>query len=203
MKGCDHFGSALVGTRPGHPFADLVFSFALSIIMKKVGAALASNGLLPQIVCSDSCAIGDGNFCRQVPGAAVGFVDDLFFSVEIDNDDVVQHGFAFRVDKVQRALEIIARIFGNHGLKLNDKLGKTMIMFNFTTKTRAAKTFLRDLVSVPVEVDGRPTLHIHITNKYKHLGGLVLTNGNMLEEIVVRAGESHTAERALRSKLFA
>ena len=133
----------------------------------------------------------------------MGFVDDLFFSVEIDNDDVVQHGFAFLADKAQHTLEIIARMFGNHGLKLNDKLGKTMIMLNLTTNTRAAKAFLRHLFSVPVQVDGRPTLHIHITNKYKHLGGLVLTNGNMLEEIVVRAAESYTAERALRSELFA
>ena len=44
MAGTEAFGNARVGTRPGHPFADLIFNFALGLIMQKVGAALQAEG---------------------------------------------------------------------------------------------------------------------------------------------------------------
>ena len=65
---------------------------------------------------------------KHEQGAAIGFVDDLFFNVEVDNADVHAHGFKFVVRKVQRALELIAHIFGNHGLRLNDNICKTMMI---------------------------------------------------------------------------
>ena len=48
MRGTHVFGTAKAGTRPGHPFADLIFHFALGLVFKRVGVALAHEGLVPQ-----------------------------------------------------------------------------------------------------------------------------------------------------------
>ena len=75
-----------------------------------------------------------------------------------------------------------------------------MVMLQFTVRTTAAKAFIADMQPVAIEVEGGTTLRVHVVNKYKHLGGIVIANGSMLEEVYVRAGSAHAAERALRKK---
>ena len=128
MAGSELFGSAAVGTRPGHPFADLVFHVALAVIMRKVGAALEADNLLPIYMSNASGALFDKQYVDPMRGAPIGFVDDRFFNVEVDNRDICDGGFQVLVDKVCRTLQLVAHISGNHALRLNDKVGKQKLL---------------------------------------------------------------------------
>ena len=200
MAGTEAFGSARVGARPGHPFADLIFNFALGLIMQKIGAALQAEYLVPSYAASDRLSLVDTHFTSMVQGATIGFVDDLFFDIEVDNAMVIAEGRMCLIRRIARALQIIASIFGDHGLRLNDKRGKTMVTLQYTVQAKAAKQFIRDLDHIIVDMDPRKDLHVHVTHIYKHLGGQVCSNSDMREELAFRAGTSHSVERSSRNK---
>ena len=125
MAGSELFGSAAVGTRPGHPLADLVFHFALAVIMRKVGAALEAEICAADLhVQCQWCLFFDTQYVDPMRGAPIGFVDDLLFNVEVDNRDICDGGFQVLVDKVCRTVQLVAHIFGNHALRLNDRVGE-------------------------------------------------------------------------------
>ena len=108
MAGCSFFGSARVGTRPGHHFADLIFKFALGLVMKKIGHTREREGLIPAYVATDNLSFMDSQCSKTEQGAAIGFVDDLFFNIEVDNEMVLAEGGECVVERVCRALQIIA-----------------------------------------------------------------------------------------------
>ena len=46
IAGSEDIGSAIIGTRPGHLFADLIFNYALGVILRKAGDALEKEQLV-------------------------------------------------------------------------------------------------------------------------------------------------------------
>ena len=92
MAGTEDFGSARVGTRPGHPFADLIFDFALGLIMQKDGKALQAEDLVPSYAASDELSLVDTHYTGMLQGATIGFVDDISFNIEVDNAMVIAEG---------------------------------------------------------------------------------------------------------------
>ena len=116
---------------------------------------------------------------------------------------VIAEGRGCLIDRFARVLQIIAGIFGDHGLQLNDKRGKAMVTLQYTVQTKAVKQCIRGLDHIVVSMGARKDLSIHVTHIYKHLGGQVCSNSDTREEIAYRAGTSHSVERVFRKNLFA
>ena len=107
--------------------------------MKKIGHTREREGLIPAYVATDNLSFMDSQCSKTEQGAAIGFVDDLFFNIEVDNEMVLAEGGECVVERVCRALQIIAWIVRDHGLQFHDKTGNTMVMLQFTVQTKGAK----------------------------------------------------------------
>ena len=89
-----------------------------------------------------------------------------------------------------------------HGLSVNFKQGKTEAIVHYTVQPKKARLFLADHPTVPANVGVDCTKDLYIVAKYKHLGGIIKPNGDMYEEVVMRAGASRATNISLHRSIF-
>ena len=203
MEGADGiFGSALAGTRPGHPFADLIFSFVFAKVAGEIGQELDRQDLLPSYPCGEVPAPFAQPMTGMVKGAILCFIDDAFLNLELPNRRVIEEGFAVILELLAAAVAVIVAVCRRHGLSDNFKQGKTEAIVHYTVQPKKARLFLADHPTVPVNVGGDATKDLCIVAKYKHLGGIIKPNGDMYEEVVMRAGASRATNVSLHRSIF-
>ena len=180
MEGADGlFGSALAGTRPAHPFADLIFSFVFAKVAGEMGQELDRQDMLPIYPCGDIPAPFAQPVTGTVKGAILCFIDDVFLNLELPSRRVIDEGFAVILKLLAAAVVVIVAVCKRHGLSVNFKQGKTEAIVHYTVQPKKARLFLADHPTVPVNVGGDSTKDLCIAAKYRHLGGIIKPNGDM------------------------
>ena len=199
IDGADSFATAACGTRPGHPFADLIFNFVLGKIVFEAGTKLKVAGLIPDYPYSGELTPVASEQVSQVdvPSAIIGFVDDAFINTEVPNDMIIAQGFECLFSKAIDTIAIVASTFADHALFVNDKVGKSEAMAHVTISTKAARVHIAQRGPLVIHYGRAKPLTIHFVGKYKHLGGQVVANSDMYEEVCYRSGTARSIEKAV------
>ena len=131
MRGSAELGIALRGSRPGHPYADIVFAFAFQKVLQILVEKLDAHDLRPRIprAAIDDHTTIDGD-TRMPPPA---FFDDFVVPVLAPNP------FALH-QKLSAVLHITGTAFAKRSMTVNDKPGKTEIMCTYSKKGHKQKS---------------------------------------------------------------
>eukprot|EP00435_Cladocopium_sp_Y103_P075263 s194_g55.t1 len=158
------------GSRPGDPNADLLFTFIMSKIIGQIRHRASEAGISLDV---------ETEFGPVVNYAA--WVDDVAFAVFADAVDVVS--------KTAHLLSIIVDTMTEHAMRLSFGPGKTAILFEFHGKDavkerQRCEQIQQDKLPLLSEHFGQTS--VHLTNKYKYLGGFLVRGGGCLQEIRTR-----------------
>ena len=99
-------------------------------------------------------------------------------------------------------IAIVAFTFADHALFVNDKAGKSEAMAHITIQTKAARLHIAQRGPLVVHYGRAKPLTIHMVGKYKHLGGQVVANSDMYEEVCYRSGTARSIEKAVGRSIF-
>lgn len=107
--------------------------------------------------------------------------------------------------RIARVAEVAATIFTSHGLRVNFAKGQTEVML--ALRGSNAKAVSTELL---IECDGGWSIPVHgpsenlrVVAAYKRMGGVMTPSGSMVAECRRRAGESSSAFKPIRTRLFA
>jgi len=168
------------GARPGSPFADIVHHFLLSRIMEQLEQKCCQENLLTELT-------WDGRRCLSLPDGPGDAKVDRVLELSVA-DDVVE------LIAVRKAKELPQRIasfaaatfqyFVEYGAEPNLEPGKTNVLPVFCGE--GATEMRKELLIhsngvVPFTYHGE-THTVNCTTVYKHVGGIVCANGDMLPE---------------------
>ena len=202
MKGAESPTLYSNGSGAGSPLADVVFVFAMAIILRKCREKLTQEGLI-DIVSSPlkpSCILPNGN-SRGFYAYDCSYIDDCTFFVDHPNPYVL-------VDKVLNMIQLIADVFSSFALRLNFSVGKSEVMFDFRGKN--SLEIRKEGIGIHGSqlafshglADG--TAHVLCVDMYKHMGCVLTRAHNCGREMAVLRQASLAAQAAnahmLRSK---
>lgn len=187
-----------VGSRPGDTFADIVFGYLWSRVLRTIECDLEQADLLEQIPVYD----GKGPRAQQT-GRSANFLgptwcDDLCICISAQNSLELER----KAGIVSGTLLDTCLGFG---MLPNLDKGKTEIMMCFRGKgSKQLKTKYYGY-----EQGGKMTVcgeygthHINVVGEYKHLGGTLHHSGRLTKEIRRRLSMAHHAFGLHRSLLF-
>ena len=187
-----------VGTRPGDSFADLIFSYAWSRILKLYEAQLVSHDVISQIPTCTSWTpydeVDDG--AGVIPFLGPCWMDDLAIGICATSCSALEA-------KVALAGSLLLDLCETHGMTPNLKPGKTEAILVFRGRqSRQYKTkYYKPGVpaQLPVICEER-VRHIHVTGAYLHLGNMLHHSGRSAMELrrrVAIAQQAFTQHRRL------
>ena len=176
----------MTGSRPGDPKADLLFSFVMTHILRRLNSRTTAAGM-PLYFRN-----GEGlEFTR-----CVTWVDDLAISVMASAEDVV--------DQATNMLAMVQETMLEHGMRLSYGAGKTAVIAAFHGKgaTKVRQQFEQNFSKgIPVLSEHEGCCLIPVVSHYKHLGGHLTRHGNCLQEINVRIATTMAKMQPLRKLL--
>ena len=190
-----------IGSRPGDPFADLVFGFMFSRVLALVEQRLAAMGLLESIedVAEHSLfpTTSDGpRHQHTVLGPT--WMDDLCLTVSGESALAVEH-------KTGVVASVLLETCTTHGVTPNLDKGKSEILFSFRgAGSRKLRTKYFSAVQnhqMPI-ITEYGTQHVSVVGQYTHLGNIAHHTGVSHREIRKRLGIGHAAFNAHRRLLF-
>jgi len=176
------------GSSAGTPFADMIYSLAMSRVLRTMRRSLHNEGLETSLETSD----GGGG----VPLADVSFVDDMALPI-VDSAAMI-------TDHIADVCGIVYLTFLMYGMELNFSPGKSAVILKFQGpgKKKAvmnlfdAKNFIR-INKLPDEFN---EIVIGVVDTYKHLGTQISFKG-MCFELAYRCGLMRAETCKLRSIL--
>ena len=170
VPGASELCSPQTGSRPGDPLADLLFGLVMSRILSQTNEQLQTLGLF-----------GDGTDDGEPFSTCVTWVDDIAIAVYASADTVAA--------KAASAASVLLDTMTEHGLTLAMGVSKTAVMIQYHGKN-AHKTRQRDERRfndhLPVMVEHGGQVLIPVIAHYRHLGGQIVRQGNVLAEIRIR-----------------
>ena len=93
----DMLGSALCGTRPGNPFADLVCGYALARVSASIGKHFKHEGLIALVLSSTHSSPLCAGSAAMEQAAMLAFIHGLFHFVDVPNEAVHELGIEYVV----------------------------------------------------------------------------------------------------------
>ena len=172
------------GSRPGDPLADLFFSVVMSSMMSKIHESLEDADLLQPQSQQHPCP------------SSITWVDDIAFCITSKADGLCQ--------KVIHVMQILLETATEHGFALSYGQGKTAVMMMFHgPKAKQARIDCEKKYKdgLPVLSEHRGMVVVPIVNHYKHLGGTVTRQANLMPEIRIRSAQSCAKLQPLRKIL--
>eukprot|EP00435_Cladocopium_sp_Y103_P029303 s270_g7.t1 len=199
VQGQQDFVRTEIGTRPGDPFADVVFGYLFSRLLRCVDDELRQHDLLEEFQVRHS----RGLFGQVVDGASTQilgptWMDDLCLTLSASSATALE-------SKTALACSILLDACYAHGVTPNVQKGKTEILFAFRGQgSRALKTrhFGPSSPKTMPIVTERGTLHISIVGHYIHLGGQAHHTSHTVQEMRPRLAQGHAAFNQHRRSLF-
>ena len=185
------------GSRPGDVYADMVFSFAISRIMKKVTAKLQKYGLLQEI----SWDGGHHPLMRE-PSEKLAFTgpiwaDDICIALRNQNPLAL-------VQMTQATAGVLFDELAIHGMDLNRDPGKTEVLLSLRGK--GSQELRRRLAFDNHQIATTSTLisgTLRIVGSYRHLGVWVQADGELTREFNTRFAIAHSTITQLKTTTFA
>ena len=163
VSGSNLAGSAKRGTRPGHPYADLVFAFAFHKVLEDVATRMDAVGLRPTITNQSNMPSDHGG---ELYSLIPSFFDDFVVAITAtDPADLLL--------KTKADLGCIAASLAIRGMQVNDFSGKTEVIIEFHgthSNEVAARHNLEEFPTISYQSPLHPDLNVHIVDDDKHLG---------------------------------
>ena len=161
------------GSRPGDPNADVLFSFILAKLLQEIRQRAKDEGL--QLTEESTF----GHVSKHL-----SWVDDLTFAITCDARALVS--------KVTHLLALIIDVATVHALQLSFGPGKTAVLMEFRGKQaqrerQKVEHSLHGKLPIMTEYWGLIEVPVPVVNHYKHLGGYIVRNGVISQEIRTRA----------------
>ena len=193
-----------IGTRPGDCWADVVFGFLFSRILKTLEHRLTTEQLLSDIPEPEPHGLFAHIWARHA-GAVAGpqmvcptWMDDMCLCLD-DADGLALSG------KTLSAASALLDTCAQHLVSPNLQKGKAEVIMVFRgAKSRQLRTQYYgpdngSRVPVLYEYGAAP---LNIVGEYQHLGGLLHHSGVTKEEVARRVGVAHTAFNQHRRLLY-
>ena len=194
-----------MGTRPGDCFADVVFGYAWSVVLKKVETYMVEHNLTDKLPAATAptffAAAHTEMHCEQPEYVFIGptWMDDLALCVEGSSPQQLE-------SRMGSVASFLLDSCKQHMMTPNLARGKTELLMvfrgagsrRFTTKhygPAASETF-------PVLCD-EGVHHIQIVKRYRHLGGWLHHKPDRRVEIRQKGALAHEAFSRHRKVLFA
>lgn len=177
------------GRRPGDGFADLVFGYLCSRVIKSVESSLASKQILDVFPVASAPGISATEATGDQVFVGPTWMDDCCLGLSHSSPELLESRAAVAASTLIDACL-------SHGMSPNLSQGKTEILFSFIGKgARAAnQRFLGPVASGRLPVVGEyQSFQLRVTHSYRHLGGLVHHTGRCLHEIRRRFGMANAA----------
>ena len=161
-------GLALGGTRPGHPYADVVFAFAFQKVLQLLVAQLDHSDLRPRVPAAhpEDPLETQGTHLMPLPA----FFDDFVIPVTATSP-------AELFDNMSSVISITGQSFARRGMIVNDKPGKTEAMLAFHGSHKHDMNMARTRAHIKVEHRLFGVLKVNIVHHYRHLGSVSHPSG--------------------------
>lgn len=190
-----------IGSRPGDPFADVVFGFMFSRIFTTVEQRLAAMDLLESIDDVNELSLfpahPDGQ-CSQHVVLGPTWMDDLCLTVTGTSALAVEQ-------KTGAVTSVLLETCTTHGVTPNLDKGKSEILFSFRgTGSRKLRTKYFSAIQdnkMPI-ITEYGVQHISVVGQYTHLGNIAHHSGVSHREIRRRLGIGNAAFNSHRRLLF-
>ena len=189
-----------VGTKPGDPFADIVFGYMFARVLKSVEEQMADANL---IECFDDTGTLGLFPSTTMPTRSCSFLgptwmDDLCITLSSPTAQAIEN-------KTGAACGILLDACQRHGVTPNLQRGKSEILFSFRGKGSRA---LRNKYFGPTAT-GKMTImteggcrELVVVGHYQHLGGLIHHSGETRYEMRRKVALGHQTFTQHRKTLF-
>ena len=201
VRGQEDITHTRIGSRPGDPFADVVFGYMFSRLLSAVEQRMQEHGILEVI--HDSAVSGlfpVHPHQHQVPHAILGptWMDDLCITASAETSIGIEQ-------KASLAAGLLLEVCMNHGVTPNLQKGKTEILFTFRgpgSRTLKQKYFSPQQGHRMTVVTEYGTHEISVVGDYVHLGSLTHHTGHSRREMRRRIAIGNSAFNTHRRLLF-
>lgn len=190
-----------IGSRPGDPFADVVFGYMFSRLLSMVEQRMQEHEILETIYDSATPGLFPASTSQQpVPFPILGptWMDDLC----ITTSAATAHGVE---QKASLTASILLEVCMTHGVTPNLQKGKTEILFTFRgqgARTLKQKYFSPQQGHRMTVVTEYGTHDISVVGDYVHFGSLTHHSGHSRKEMRRRIAIGNSAFNAHRRLLF-
>eukprot|EP00438_Fugacium_kawagutii_P027229 Skav214322 [mRNA] locus=scaffold86:84509:89755:+ [translate_table: standard] len=188
-----------IGSRPGDCYADWVFGILFSRVLRRLEDRLNTLGLLDSFAIAPAAALQEPDFTGpQECFVGPTWMDDLAICVSSEEAQTL-------VSKTAKILSELLSLCRAHGMQPNLAEGKTEVMVHL--RGPGSSTLRKQFFNI----GGRPFIDVvtnegveavHITPKYKHLGGILHHTGSELQELKHRFAQAHQAVADHRRLIF-
>ena len=189
-----------IGSRPGDSYADVVFGFLWSRVLRSVETHLDDLGHLAHYECLDGLHLYDTE-CPSAPTRPFlgpNWMDDLAVCISAPTSDQL-------VSMLGTVAGTLLDSCQAHGMTPNLAPGKTELMVALRGKgsRKWRKHFFGPSTSKTLTALGEHTSwEIHVVGHYKHLGGIAHHRGDQAREAHARLAQAHQALSRHRRLLF-
>lgn len=189
------------GSRPGDPFADVVFGFLFSRLLHAIEERLQQMHLLDSFAeGTPSTFLGndEGHNLQMRPHLGPTWMDDLAICVSGEDAQGLEHRAAITTG-------VLLEICAEHGVTPNLNRGKTEIMLSLRGKgsRQCRRRYFSEQNGKQMEiVHEHGTAHVAVVGSYIHLGGKAHHSGESKAEARRRVSIANEAFGAHRRQLF-
>lgn len=192
------------GTLAGNPLGDLVFTAAMTVVLKEIRIRLRAQGLLSthtsveDPLLGESPAASDAGADPAFEATDVSYVDDTFVPVIEEAPQLVQ--------KLTATLEIIDATFDEHGFDANYNKGKTEVVIAANGRgSLLLKRTVAHAMGRVLHFTGARGINksVQCVAAYKHLGSMRDSTESMAAEIKARCSSVSGVVAPLSGCVFA
>ena len=192
IKGADKAARTRTGTRPGDNLATDLFNVIFARPLREIEEQIRTNQL------GWDHHTGPSHMATTQPDqldATTSFVDDLVAQSPCPDYKEVPR-------KLTALMTIIYTTLTKYGMQLNFKIGKTAAMVTIAGKgARALQEQVWEWHQRGLHIP-QANEQLHVVYQYKHLGGQIRHDGNIMPEIKTRVYATTTALQPLRRVVF-
>ena len=186
------------GAGPGHPYADVVFSYAFHNFLESIAVDLDNNALRPLVPTANFDTATQTLVEGSIPMPIVAVFDDFVIPVITKTPGALRGACS-------QALGIVADNLARRGMSLNAAHGKTEAVLTFHGSEASLERHRVFETSCPPISSSSPLagdITIGVARTYKHLGTLNTGPDRYEPEVLARIGHSNKMCLALKKKLF-
>ena len=184
------------GSRPGDPWADVVFNVIFCRVVQAIRQELQQEGLqftLPVPALRQPHIFSATP--QDISPAHVTWADDIAV-LAVLNTQVER--------SVANATTLLLGALHRHGMQATIGEGKTAALLAVRGSQAVhakRRLFSSPKASIPVIMETE-LVHLPLISQYRHLGGLVVVSGSLLPELHVRSGRARTSYWRLAKDVF-
>ena len=189
------------GSRPGDPFADIIFSYVWAVVLHKLQHFMQQHEILSAFPHRRSLplfAAEEPETARHDPFVGPTWMDDLCVCVEGSSPERLLHSVGLATGKL---LELCTE----HCMTPNLQRNKTEVLFSLrgAQSRRLKKTLFGPEATgqFPV-INEYGTFQVPVTHRYCHLGGLLHHAADQKAEIKRRIAIAHSTVTQHRKLIF-